>query len=313
MPPKDSKIQAMFAGLVDMYRGEGVTVRKIAPLPNQSVKSFRNYGLSLVRAPSDTCKGVIAVTKHAATVRAWSKLHDVQAGVIIFLPIVGTIALGYTDVQMSIASMKAHLHKYILTEHGADAVHPDTCVVCVDAAKEIQCSTCFTSTCKGCFVKTMLVKDNIQDGIYACPGCRRETHVLDVIAGFHLMDGLWYERADEAILSAMEDLCVMDTCLTIITLDPSPHVHTLNVVCDSNFMNLRKKTEHGKKVKKALTKAGTRFMVGEPPVVCKCCDTLNHGDLTTGHAFEVQRVGVWDLDDMFGMMSVLVKWMNSSM
>lgn len=230
---------------------------------------------------------------------------------VIFPPGCVAIGLGYTDIDMSIASMRTHLHKYILAKGQPGDVDPDTCVVCMEAPKDVQCCHCYASSCRACFVKTMLSKPEIGSGVYECPGCRRESHMLDTLDS--LQGGTEYccPRANQAILLAMKSLDVVETCLTIVVTEPEVRLHALNVDCDADFTNLRKKTGHSKTVNKLLAARGTRFLVGEPPVKCPCCDVLNHGNLLTGLAFEVTGKGVWSLDDEFGTMMVFVAYLRS--
>lgn len=303
-----ARIDTMLAGLTVMYTAEGFAVRRITPKKHQSVPSFRRFADSLTKRPEGGRRGVVAITKHKGIVQTWSAQCGFTYGVVIFLPGCAAMGLGYSDVDASVASMRTHLHKYVLANNEEDD-DPDTCVVCTEAPKALQCSHCFTSTCKECFVKTMLVREG-GDGQYECPGCRRGTHILDIMDAMRGEAVFCSATTTRAILAAMKGLDLTETCLTILAIEPEIRLHALVISCDAAFTNLRKATRHA--VNKLLERPGTMFLVGDPPVKCPCCDVLNHGNLGDGQAFEVTRQGVWRLKDQFDLMMVVATWLKST-
>jgi hypothetical protein len=299
-----AKIDLLHSGLLAMYEAEGVSLEYVTPEPRQSFEDFRASALGVTRRASRGERPVLAVTRSKAVVHRVTKQTGTRCGLVLFSPPGEVIGLGYIDKCRSIASARTHLHKYVLTDD--DDSDPDTCVACQVARKDVQCDACFTSLCNSCFVKTAVLKPGPLD-THTCPGCRAQTPLAEVVAGITYTDSPRTGTYNAAILDAMRELGVTQSCLTI--LEDRSHGDRLSsrmiVSTGTKYKNLQKHTQHPRAVKNLLKRLGTVFLVGFAPFTCDDCDKLHEADLQTGRAFVVTRNGIVEAPRMFAPFSLL--------
>jgi hypothetical protein len=239
MKANQQKIDDMYARLVAMYRDEGVVVKEIYPHKHQSANAFDKFARRQTRSAIGTKPTTIAITKEPWLIRRYSKAIGIECGALLYFHNTPMMGLGYTDVQKSVDSMRVHLHKVVRAAMGED---PDICIVCQDAYKEIQCTRCYTSICKKCFVKTAIRQRDDSESV-KCVGCRVETSL------YHIIDTRAHDERyatnsyNEAILMGMKKMGTKDTCLTVIDTN-QVSVNNMRITCDDGYRNLHKHTDH---------------------------------------------------------------------
>jgi hypothetical protein len=102
---RPNKIDALYDGLVVMYKAAGMSVKTVDPLPNQTLRTFKNTPKP---RPKIRSSSVGSRTFYASII-----VKTVRCGVVLFSN-GDNFGVGYSDVDGSVAAMKAHLEKYII-------------------------------------------------------------------------------------------------------------------------------------------------------------------------------------------------------
>jgi hypothetical protein len=96
---RPNKIDALYDGLVVMYKAAGMSVKTVDPLPNQTLRTFKTR-----QSLNDKKFGRrLSEAAHSTPVLSSKRTSD---GVVLFFQTVIT-SVGYSDVDGSVAAMKA--------------------------------------------------------------------------------------------------------------------------------------------------------------------------------------------------------------
>jgi hypothetical protein len=127
----------------------GMSVKTVDPLPNQTLELSKH-------AKASTTKNSVVVCRkpHSTPVLSSKRTPDVGS---IFFSNGDNFGVGYSDVDGSVAAMKAHLEKYII-----NTKDPNTCIRCerVDKGSVVL----FRQRGSKCYVKACY-----SSGSYDCP------------------------------------------------------------------------------------------------------------------------------------------------
>jgi hypothetical protein len=87
-----------------MYKAAGMSVKTVDPLPNQTLENFQKHAKARPKS--------VVVCRSRTFYASIIVKTDPDVGVLFFQTVITSV--GYSDVDGSVAAMKAHLEKYII-------------------------------------------------------------------------------------------------------------------------------------------------------------------------------------------------------